>query len=253
MPARPTPIPSLIDLFVKPFYVTLRQGLRATLGRPRTMLYPLERRELPPTYRGMHAVIWDLCNGCGICARVCPNKCLKLKPVELEDDEQQRGWHSSHLARRKGRPERPAINFGHCMFCGFCEDYCPTGAMTMTDFYELDDATREGLIYPAQSLEATMGEPPAFALVNHMRETPALEAEACIGCSKCVEVCPTNCIIMDTGVKDRSLKSGRTRNIQNPYFDYTLCIGCATCVEVCPADCLTMVPLGGSISGEADT
>ncbi len=139
------------------------------------------------------------------------------------------------------------------MFCGFCEDYCPTGAMTMTDFYELDDATREGLIYPAQSLKATMEEPPAFALVNHMREAPALEAEACIGCSKCVEVCPTNCIIMDTGVKDRSFKSGRTRNIQNPYFDYTLCIGCATCVEVCPADCLTMVPLGGSISGEADT
>ena len=38
------------------------------------------------------------------------------------------------------------------MFCGFCEDYCPTGAMTMTDFYELADTNREGLIYPGYRL-----------------------------------------------------------------------------------------------------
>jgi len=244
MSARSTPTPSLIDLFIKPFYVTLRQGVRATLGRPQTTLYPLERRELPPTYRGMNAVIWDLCIGCGICGLVCPNKCLKLQPVELDDDEQQRGWHGSHLARRKGKPERPAINFGHCMFCGFCEDYCPTGAMTMTDFYELADTSREGLIYPARSLKVTMDEPPAQTLVNHLCESPALEAETCIGCSKCVQNCPTNCIIMDAGVRDKTLKSGKTRNIQNPCFDYSLCIGCTTCVEVCPSDSLMMMPLG---------
>ena len=46
-----------------------------------------------------------------------------------------KSWYGSHVAKKKSVAERPAINFGHCMFCGFCEDYCPTGAMTMTDFF----------------------------------------------------------------------------------------------------------------------
>ena len=136
----------LMDIFINPMKVTVKQFFKSTFGKPATVMYPLEKRDPPPTYRGMNAVIWDLCIGCGICAEVCPNRCLKMKPVELSDEEQDRAWYGSHLAKRKHKPERPAINFGHCMFCGFCEDYCPTGAMTMTDFYEMADTSREGII-----------------------------------------------------------------------------------------------------------
>ena len=77
----------IMDIFINPMKVTVKQFLKSTFGRPTTVMYPLERREPPPTYRGMNAVIWDLCIGCGICGEVCPNRCLKMKPVELSDDE----------------------------------------------------------------------------------------------------------------------------------------------------------------------
>ena len=121
----------IMDILVNPMKVTLKQFFKSTFGKPTTVMYPLEKRDPPPTYRGMNAVIWDLCIGCGICGEVCPNKCLKMKPVDLSDEEKDKAWYGSHLAKRKNKAERPAINFGHCMFCGFCEDYCPTGALSL--------------------------------------------------------------------------------------------------------------------------
>jgi formate hydrogenlyase subunit 6/NADH:ubiquinone oxidoreductase subunit I len=171
-----------------------------------------------------------------------------MKPEDLSEQEQDRAWYGSHLAKRKSKAERPAINFGHCMFCGFCEDYCPTGAMTMTDFYELADTNREGLIYPARSMKVELEELPQLPLTNYMMESPVLDADPCIGCSKCVDNCPTNCIIMDVGPQTKELKSGKKRNVENPYFDYTICIGCSTCVKVCPASCLHMEPISNSSS-----
>ena len=73
----------IMDILVNPMKVTLKQFFKSTFGKPTTVMYPLEKRDPPPTYRGMNAVIWDLCIGCGICGEVCPNKCLKMKPVDL--------------------------------------------------------------------------------------------------------------------------------------------------------------------------
>ena len=53
---------------------------------------------------------------------------------------------------------------------------------------------------------------------------------------------------MDEGAVNKELKSGKVRNIENPYFDYTICIGCSTCVKVCPASCLHMEPISNSSS-----
>ena len=53
---------------------------------------------------------------------------------------------------------------------------------------------------------------------------------------------------MDLGPQNKKMKSGKVRNVENPYFDYTICIGCSTCVKVCPADCLHMEPISNSSS-----
>lgn len=54
------------------------------------------------------------------------------------------------------------------------------------------------------------------------------EAE-CIGCSRCIPVCPVDAII------------GTNKFLHTVLLDE--CIGCGLCVAPCPVDCITMVPL----------
>ena len=44
------------------------------------------------------------------------------------------------------------INTGRCIFCGYCVEACPVGALQMTGEYELADYSRESLIYNKERL-----------------------------------------------------------------------------------------------------
>jgi len=44
------------------------------------------------------------------------------------------------------------INYARCILCGLCIEACPTRALTMTNEYELADATRESLIFTKEQL-----------------------------------------------------------------------------------------------------
>jgi NADH-quinone oxidoreductase subunit I len=39
------------------------------------------------------------------------------------------------------------------MFCGLCEDACPTDCLELTQDFELANYTREGMIWDRQTLE----------------------------------------------------------------------------------------------------
>ena len=47
----------------------------------------------------------------------------------------------------------PQIDYGKCVFCGFCVDSCPFYALFMTNDYELSSFTKEHLIYTPAQLE----------------------------------------------------------------------------------------------------
>ncbi len=51
----------------------------------------------------------------------------------------------------------------------------------------------------------------------------------CIGCTKCIEVCPVDAII------------GARKLMHTVLIDE--CIGCKLCVEPCPVDCIEMKPI----------
>jgi NAD-dependent dihydropyrimidine dehydrogenase PreA subunit len=51
---------------------------------------------------------------------------------------------------------------------------------------------------------------------------PDLQAEACVGCGRCVEVCPRDAITPG--------QAPRTP----PSFDLKECVGCMCCAEICP-------------------
>jgi electron transport complex protein RnfB len=60
------------------------------------------------------------------------------------------------------------------------------------------------------------------------RETAAFIDEArCIGCTRCIEVCPVDAIVGAQGLMHTVVEDW--------------CIGCALCPPACPVDCIDMV------------
>lgn len=62
-----------------------------------------------------------------------------------------------------------------------------------------------------------------------MTQLAHINAHACIGCSKCLEVCPTDAIL-------------GTQKFLHSVIDED-CIGCERCIPVCPVDCIELAPM----------
>ncbi len=60
------------------------------------------------------------------------------------------------------------------------------------------------------------------------QEVSYIKADLCLGCRKCVAVCPTNAIV------------GAPKRLHGVITEW--CTGCALCIIPCPVDCIEMVP-----------
>ena len=78
---------------------------------------------------------------CYLCAVACPVDCIALHATE---DEHGRRY-----------PEFFRINFSRCIFCGFCEEACPTCAIQLTPDGEMSEYRRAGLVYEKEDLTIT--------------------------------------------------------------------------------------------------
>jgi len=47
---------------------------------------------------------------------------------------------------------RYEINMLRCIFCGFCQEACPTGAIVLRTDFELSDYQREDFVYTKEML-----------------------------------------------------------------------------------------------------
>lgn len=124
--------------------------LKHMFRRPVTILYPEQKRKLPPRSRGRHYLTkWEdgkeRCVGCELCAIVCPSQAIYVKPAENLPGEESH----SHGERYASDFQ---INMLRCIFCGYCEEACPTGAIILGSDYELSGYTRESLIYTKEML-----------------------------------------------------------------------------------------------------
>jgi NADH-quinone oxidoreductase chain I len=234
----------LIGGVFRPLWVTIKQTVRAA-RKPVTRLYPYERIELPASYRGQHVIDWYKCIGCELCAKVCPNECIYFEFIEVDEDSPYLLPPRASMDKMKHVIRRPAVDVGHCLFCGNCSEYCPTDAWMFSQEFELADYTREDLFYHAEELKTPDEESDRKqVLINRMGEEPILEVDVCIGCRKCERECPTACIDMVDGPKLR-----KDKPIIIPEFDYNKCIGCQQCVDVCPVDCLHMMETEHDLEG----
>jgi len=122
-----------------------------------------------------------------------------------------------------------------CTRCGYpdCRRYAEALAAGSTDI----DRCPPGGDDTALALARLLGRDakPVDPALGLMPATPAvafIDEADCIGCFKCVPVCPVDAIV-------GSLKRMHT-------VISSECNGCELCLPVCPVDCITMVPRAAS-------
>lgn len=128
-------------IFKTIFFTEILKGLALTLKtmftHAVTRQYPDEKRFAMPGFRGLHALVREpetgreKCIACGLCAAVCPSKCIYIYSAEGQDGRKY--------------PERYEIEVLRCVYCAFCVEACPVGAVALTEHFEYSESSREAL------------------------------------------------------------------------------------------------------------
>lgn len=133
----------------------LRSATLHLFRRRMTLRYPDVKLDLGPGYtydpkkqvgaagyKGRHILYIDKCTGCQLCAIACENIALCIDMVKVDGKQS--------AVNKKGL--FPQINYGDCVFCGFCVDACPFYAIYMTPDYELAATDKRNLIFSPEAL-----------------------------------------------------------------------------------------------------
>ena len=170
-------------------------GSRLARGTPRVSekyLPPVR----PPSASHDDAEFRALCVRCGLCGTVCENGCIKFYGL----DEPGRGAGTPFLDVRRRS----------CTLCMRCTDICPTGALQKIedDLTVIADTVRMGtaVVDPDRCL-SYLGRVcgycydacplPSHAIKLVPPAKPIVIEEGCVGCGRCVELCPQNPTAID--------------------------------------------------------
>lgn len=139
----------ILNDVVRPIVTGLRLTAKRLRRKKTTVMYPEQKRDLPPRTRWRHVLAryengLEKCIGCSLCAGACPAKCIYVEAAENTDEERY-----SPGERYATRYE---INMIRCIFCGYCQEACPTGAIVLRKDFELADYHRDDFIYTKEML-----------------------------------------------------------------------------------------------------
>ena len=127
---------------------TIRHLIKTLFGRPITVQYPEERRELRvANYRGVHRLNRDengrvACVACYMCETACPAHCIHIDAGDSPWDD------------REKYPVKFDIDELRCIYCGMCEEACPVDAIELTTEFSLVARSREEMILDKEELLA---------------------------------------------------------------------------------------------------
>jgi len=121
-----------------------------------------------------------------------------------------------------------------CTRCGYpaCRDYAAAIACDQADINQCPPGGAAGIAALAQLLDrAAKPLNPANGVEQPMRVAWIDEA-ICIGCTKCIQVCPVDAIV------------GASKRMHTILAHE--CSGCELCIPACPVDCIAMTsdPVG---------
>ena len=131
-------------------------------------MYPEQKKEYPPVYRGQHVLKRDengaeRCTSCGMCAVACP-----AEAITMESGERKKGEEG--LYREEKYAKTYEINMLRCIFCGLCEEACPKEAIFLTERQVPTEFERDDFIYGKNKLVEPIGQPVDVT----KRQTPAV-------------------------------------------------------------------------------
>jgi electron transport complex protein RnfB len=124
----------------------------------------------------------------------------------------------------------PGTQCGLCDYPG-CRPYAEAIARGETDISRCAPGGLPALEALAQLTEQA-AEPFKTSVIERYRapQTAIIREEECIGCTKCIPVCPVDAIV------------GASRQMHTIVTD--ACNGCELCIPACPVDCIELKPTG---------
>lgn len=125
-----------------------------------------------------------------------------------------------------------------CIGCTACTNRCPTQAITgqRKKLHVIApelciDCGACGVVCPAESIYDERGELTVM-LKKSQRPLAFVDAMACVGCEKCSERCPFDCLHLGEDVDPDARHFGVMR------VEEAKCTGCRECVAACPYDAI---------------
>jgi electron transport complex protein RnfB len=124
-----------------------------------------------------------------------------------------------------------------CQRCGYpdCASYAQAIASGVADINQCPPGGQEGVA----RLASLLGREPKPLNPDHGSEVPMtvaiIDEDWCIGCTLCMEACPTDAIV------------GAHKRMHTVIEAH--CTGCDLCLPACPVDCIRMEPVSGSLTG----
>jgi Na+-translocating ferredoxin:NAD+ oxidoreductase subunit B len=162
-----------------------------------------------------------------------------MRGRRLDGMDESRGQDSGVLSRRLAVANADQIDAllpqTQCTKCGFggCRPYAEAVAAGTADIDRCPPGGQAGV----ERLALLLGRAPKPLDPVYGRETPRslawIDERACIGCTLCIQACPTDAIV------------GAAKQMHTVVLH--ACTGCELCVAPCPVDCIDILPLAALV------
>ncbi len=182
----------------------------------------LERRDLSSYYST--TLNKEQCNGCGICAEICPKEAIKEAPATV----------------KKGiLVKKPTITFAvdKCNLCGECGVLCPLNALNMKiDEKEISTIVKnEAFPYLLKSIKVAKEKVPEYDydLSNDsLTRTESTQLSKCR--PECELICEKECPVDAIQISVQRSEDDQIEKIVDVTIDESKCIYCKRCELICP-------------------